>query len=102
MTIYAYKHTHANHYYYGITVITEVLLAYSICYLLDNKWCNSQCFYFRIHWYLQNMDTRQFYGKKQTSAVRVIPSDSEDSEAEVSESEEVDPEWVPESGLKEH
>ncbi|XP_048048348.1 piggyBac transposable element-derived protein 3-like [Megalobrama amblycephala] len=50
------------------------------------------------------MDTRQFYGRKEHDrAVRVIPSDSEDSELEESENEDSEVEeshedWIPESG----
>ncbi len=52
------------------------------------------------------MDTRQFYGRKEHDrAVRVIPSDSEDSELEESENEDSEVEeshedWIPESGLR--
>ncbi len=61
---------------------------------------------FTIYWYLQEMDTRQFYGRKEHDrAVRVIPSDSEDSELEESENEDSEVEeshedWIPESGLR--
>ncbi len=58
---------------------------------------------FTIYWYLQEMDTRQFYGRKEHDrAVRVIPSDSEleESENEDSEVEESHEDWIPESGLR--
>ncbi len=61
---------------------------------------------FTIYWYLQEMDTRQFYGRKEHDrVVRVIPSDSEDSELEESENEDSEVEeshedWIPESGLR--
>lgn len=54
------------------------------------------------------MDTRQFYGRKENDrAVRVIPSDSEDSELEESENEDSEVEeshedWIPESGLRDN
>lgn len=45
------------------------------------------------------MDAQRFYGRKEhDQAVRLIPSDSEDSELEESDSEE---EWTPKSGLRE-
>ncbi len=51
---------------------------------------------FTIYWYLQEMDTRQFYGRKEHDrAVRVIPSENEDSEVEESHED-----WIPESGLR--
>lgn len=44
------------------------------------------------------MDTNTFYGRKEGDrAVRVIPSDSEDSALEENDSEE---EWTPETGLR--
>lgn len=46
------------------------------------------------------MDAQTFYGcKEDDRAVRLIPSDSEDSELEESDSEE---EWTQESGLREN
>lgn len=45
------------------------------------------------------MDAQTFYrSKKHDQEVRLIPSDSEDSELEEIDSEE---EWTPESGLRE-
>jgi len=56
-------------------------------------------FCFTIYDYAQEMDARTFYGCKENDrAVRLISSDSEDSELEESDSEE---EWTPESGLRE-